>query len=750
MYENIRSFYKTAIIVANYSEYKCGGCIVGNSKIQLLDGTTETIQELVEKQNVDKIPCIDMETCKLVEGKITQFCDTGIQDTIKITLANGQEICGTYDHPVIKRDKEKKTVKYNNEIRKFRMWDWHRLDEIEIGDTIGIPKEIPHFGKYQEPYARFFGLMIGDGNYSYHIRIGNADKEILDYIKSLNFNYKTCKEKSYFTKDGRFFEQIEFSNLRNMFRKVGIYGQSKEKKRLPIHYENYTEESLKELIAGIFDTDGSFILNKENILYKITLYSISKELLKQVQNCLLKIGIQSSIYLVRKEKQVNILGKIRHANSMYELQISKRNSIVQFAKEIKLLVPLKQKNLNTAFNSDTREKISENLLNTDLRFEKVVKIEYTGKQHVYDLTVDEYHNFIANNIFVHNTNAKIVQIGTPKTRNHFYDAVEGKAHEKWTVVKRDWTRCEQLWSLDAIYLPDPKTGIVRPYSRFVLEQAMPKVLKEEMFPNNPELWTEGNLSIEDFKTQYMLEFIDGAGKYLDSDQIKKMTDGQFDWLDHGIIGENYVAGIDFAGSNPDGDSTQITVLRVARDGTKQKVFSKEFQDTSYPQQMYYISNLFGGYHPRFECKKIFADYTGCGAAVVQTLQEEFGIKNLEGIIFNARDRFTGSGMNMKNIMYAKWRQELDNGKFKYMTKERFLKSTAEGAGENNIGYYHRMVSEWADLEQTVTGYSVNKKIEAPLGYHDDVPDSDVLANFAAVEGRRGHMPKATAGRYKFR
>ena len=35
LYENIRSFYKTAIIVANYSEYKCGGCLLGDTKILL-------------------------------------------------------------------------------------------------------------------------------------------------------------------------------------------------------------------------------------------------------------------------------------------------------------------------------------------------------------------------------------------------------------------------------------------------------------------------------------------------------------------------------------------------------------------------------------------------------------------------------------------------------------------------------------------------------------------------------------------
>jgi hypothetical protein len=35
------------------------------------------------------------------------------------------------------------------------------------------------------------------------------------------------------------------------------------------------------------------------------------------------------------------------------------------------------------------------------------------------------------------------------------------------------------------------------------------------------------------------------------------------------------------------------------------------------------------------------------------------MKNLEGIVFNSRDRFTNSGMNLKNIMYAKFKTELE-------------------------------------------------------------------------------------------
>jgi hypothetical protein len=158
----------------------------------------------------------------------------------------------------------------------------------------------------------------------------------------------------------------------------------------------------------------------------------------------------------------------------------------------------------------------------------------------------------------------------------------------------------------------------------------------------------------------------------------------------------------------------------------------------------------GGANPRFHCSKIFADYTGCGAAVVQTLQDEYGMRNVEGIIFNSRDKFTNSGMNMKNAMYGKWRTELDNNRFFYPTKERFLNSPTKLAGKDNVSYYMRMISEWADLEQTTTGFSVNKKIEAPSGYHDDVCDADVLANFAATSGQRSSMPKPSRGRYKWR
>ena len=327
------------------------------------------------------------------------------------------------------------------------------------------------------------------------------------------------------------------------------------------------------------------------------------------------------------------------------------------------------------------------------------------------------------------TNAKLIKIGTPKYRNHFFDTFQ---NETWYNIKRDWTECAQLWALDdpPLLLPDyknPQNGL-RQYSKFVFG-LMPKSLKQEFWPDNPEVWIDGDMSVEDFKTQYLLEFVDGAGTFLTSEEIENMCSGQYEWLMSGNIGEVYSAGIDFAGSNPDGDFTCISVFRLCPDGKKQKVYAEEIIDMSYPEQVRHIAKLFGGPNPRFKCVSICADQTGCGSPIIQMLQQEFGMKNLQGIVFNSSDRVTNSGMNMKNIMYSEAKTAISTGKVQYPSKESYMLSVPA----DQHSFYHKMLEQWSDLTFVTNGH-LNQKIEAPTGMHDDHPDADVLALWAGKHG----------------
>ena len=712
-----------------------GGCVSGDSLVALSDGSFKSIQYLVENNIKPEIFAFDEESQKLIKTSVAEVYDSGIQETIKITLESGRYIQGTLDHPVIARSHDARTPK------------WTHLKDITMKMQLAVPTSLPGFGLYNNKYARLLGMLIGDGSYSKgSVWYASENNELWDYIHTLLPNNYIDIRESFITKKGFLYRSGRISGINQILRDAGIFGQAKTNKRLPSNWQEYNKESLAELLGGLFDTDGTVHIEKNNnprhqkII--ISIVQIAYSMILEIQLALLKFGIHSKIYSYMPKSSYG-----NTHNIAYNLVIRGKESINNFANNIKLLIPYKQKNINIGIKllQTHKEKVVKEWLDKGWRFERVKSIEIIGLTHVYDLAVDKYHNFIANGIFVHNTNAKLIQIGTPKTRNHFYDAIDGKESANWTVVKRDWSQCPNLWALSSTMLPDhedPTHERLRPYSTFVLS-LMPKSLKQEFFPTRPDAWTEGSMSVEDFRTQYMLEFVDGAGQFLRKEEVNKLKNGEFDWQDYGKIGETYVAGIDFAGSSSDSaDFTHITVLRITPDNIKQKIYSEEMHGIPYPEQIRRIAQLFGGFHPRFRCKSIFADMTGCGYPVVQSLRDEFGLLELKGIIFNSSDTYTNSGMNMKNVMFATIKQEIDCDRFKYPTIDRFL----ESAGYNKNGFYYKQIGEWSDLE-CEQKISINKRIEAPTGAHDDVCCADALANFAACIGQRRVAPKPSMGHF---
>jgi hypothetical protein len=70
----------------------------------------------------------------------------------------------------------------------------------------------------------------------------------------------------------------------------------------------------------------------------------------------------------------------------------------------------------------------------------------------------------------------------------------------------------------------------------------------------------------------------------------------------------------------------------------------------------------------------------------------------------------------------------------------------ESAGYNKNGFYYKQIGEWSDLE-CEQKISINKRIEAPTGAHDDVCCADALANFAACVGQRRVAPRPSMGHF---
>ena len=109
---------------------------------------------------------------------------------------------------------------------------------------------------------RLIGWLIGDGSYGYDKtpRLSNCDNEINDYVLTHFDTSDDCKPR--LTKDGKLYRETRIKGICPKLRELGIYGQTKTAKRLPLNIHHYDAQSLAELIGGLFDTDGYMAIDK--------------------------------------------------------------------------------------------------------------------------------------------------------------------------------------------------------------------------------------------------------------------------------------------------------------------------------------------------------------------------------------------------------------------------------------------------------------------------------------------------------
>jgi len=244
----------------------------------------------------------------------------------------------------------------------------------------------------------------------------------------------------------------------------------------------------------------------------------------------------------------------------------------------------------------------------------------------------------------------------------------------------------------------------------------------------------------DFKTQYMVEWLDDISSALSEEDQRKLI-GEHVWLESGIVGEEYFFGLDTASGTISRDKTSLdyTALAVWRkkpNGIKEKVHCFETQSSALDQ----MAEIYEIIHPktgRFKCKFGLVDYSNVGIVVVEAFKRE-GIP-VEGIIFASTDR--SSGKNYKNAMFNEFLFELKSGRAKF---------------PNSVEIDRRYVlrkslNELCVLERYRTA-SINDRIEAPSElYHDDHAMSDFLAVYAADKGEMfgnviiSDLPKAIFG-----
>ena len=376
------------------------GCVCAGSRVWTAEGNCINVEDITFEDGI-----MGWDTYQAYPQNISNINPPSEKPCLRITTNSGRSIECSIDHPLLwsTPGKTKRVPGKRNENQHMKSWLWHRADLCKVGDQVGIIDEIPYFGKKKMWEPRLIGWLIGDGTYGYDKtpRIANCDKNVINYILG---NFDTAIEKEYTTKEGKEYKEIRIKGICKQLRELGIYGQTKDKKRLPLDIHTYDRYTLTELIGGLFDTDGYIRVDKDGRV-RIILTQCQKEMLLQVQEVLLHFGIHCSVRHIKSDNREHYSNGrlIKSKNGEWRLEINDITSVSKFADNIELRVDYKQSALDLIYLFAQNHLAKYHKYVSGIHAERIIKIEDIGVQKIYNLTANEQHNYIVNGIVTHNT-----------------------------------------------------------------------------------------------------------------------------------------------------------------------------------------------------------------------------------------------------------------------------------------------------------------------------------------------------------
>lgn len=422
-------------------------CLVGETElIDPVTGEVSTIQEVIEKKQDWNTLTYDQKKRKFVISKVTDWLLQGTKETFKVTTKDGHSLKLTDDHLVLT---------FNG---------WKQVKDLTKEDSLAIPSKAPEMAQssgLKDEEIKIVAYILGDGNFTnvnYALGFTNIDQEILsDFNRALATLDCQLNQRSY--KD---FQVVKNNTLPSgsyqspakvLLKRLGVFGKKSPQKEIPAEIFQLSNKQLGVFISRLWSCDGHIDNNARAVIYS----SSSLKLIKQLQLLLLRFGIVSrwsqkrlvphALYklIIQGQKNVQVfhqeiglVGKKREKLTLLSTRVwkSKRLSFqetvpYQMAPIIKELVYASGhtgQEISQLFGLDGRTsfpefkpsrlkisrdhllKISDFIGNEDMKkiandqvywtgIESIVPI---GEREVYDVSVKDISNFVANGVVVHN------------------------------------------------------------------------------------------------------------------------------------------------------------------------------------------------------------------------------------------------------------------------------------------------------------------------------------------------------------
>ena len=423
-----------------------GKCLAADSEIVESNGQISTIEEIFLRRNAKLLTL--QENFKFSTTEPSDFIDDGIKPVFAVTTRLGRKIETTITHPFL-------TIN-----------GWQKLGKLNVGDKIAIPRILNAFGKkeWRDCEVKILAYLLGDGCLTKtcpEFTVGNVliredFKNSVNEFGGIEVVQSNTKNRTFSFRVRKNKEAKGRKNaLRIWLEELEVYGCNSHTKFIPKEVFTLKREQIALFINCLFATDGWASVLKSGQV-QLGFASVSEKMIRQVQHLLLRFGVIGNL----KKRSVKYNKTRRTA---WQIDITDSHSIKTFATEIgifgkeeslefaleklesrkyqtnKDLIPIQiwqdieeskgheswvslarragikgYTNIHVGKREPSRvrlnnlakaleDKYLQNLSESEIYWDEVVSIEYSGYKQVYDLTIPETHNFIANDICVHNT-----------------------------------------------------------------------------------------------------------------------------------------------------------------------------------------------------------------------------------------------------------------------------------------------------------------------------------------------------------
>ncbi len=443
--EKTSGLQKTDLIIIA-ARPSMGKCLEENSLITLEDGSVRTIRQIVEERKARLLTLGGDFRFSVAE--VSDFVDDGIKPVYRVTTGLGRRIESTLPHPFL-------TIN-----------GWKSLAELSVGDHIAVPRILGVFGngELRDCEIKLLAYLIGDGCLSKGSPEFTIENERIrdDFIAAVD-EFGDVEAVKCNTADRAFTLRVrgmkgtgrKSNPLTNWLNELGILGHRANGKFVPDVVFSLSRDSISLFLNRLFATDGWASLLTSGQA-QLGYASVSERLIRQVQHLLLRFGVIARL----KKRSVAYRGTRRVA---WQLDITDAQSIRTFIDEIGIvgkegktgeirtalrdreyrtnrdLIPVAiwdhirsakgdeswsavarradiagHTNIHVGRRAPTRERLGKlaaalsdaylaDLSRSDVYWDEIRDIEYVGEKQVYDLTVPGTHNFVVNDICVHNT-----------------------------------------------------------------------------------------------------------------------------------------------------------------------------------------------------------------------------------------------------------------------------------------------------------------------------------------------------------